>query len=197
MEVNSAINKLKDHILTKYEETKHKVGTNVIRGHLRTLSTEIEDGVALFLLDILPEGYKALVDCSVHIDGKSHRPDILIIDSENKVKFLVEVKTNMGWCRNATNELNKILQKHNKMASVGNIRCMFSNDPEINVFYSDEVKIFLIPFKKGNCSEDKHTNNMELAKEKGISYFRLFDNWYSNLENKEIEKFANTIIKGV
>ncbi|MDX9691590.1 MAG: hypothetical protein RBT45_03980, partial [Acholeplasmataceae bacterium] len=114
MDLNAAIDSLKNYISIKFEETKNKVGNNIIRGHLRTLSTEIEDGMALFLLEILPKGYRALVDCSVYVDGKNHRPDILIIDSENRVRFLIEVKTNMGWCRDATNELNKIIKKHNE-----------------------------------------------------------------------------------
>lgn len=83
------------------------MGYNITRGHLGTLSTEIEDDVAIFLLDILPAGYKAFVDCSVNIDGESHRPDILILDASNNVRFLVEVKTNMGWCRDASGKLEK------------------------------------------------------------------------------------------
>ena len=42
----------------------------MVRGHLRALSTEIEDGIAAFLLDILPEGYKAYVDASVRVGKK-------------------------------------------------------------------------------------------------------------------------------
>ena len=194
METIEAITKLKKYVYDRFEETKVKEGPNIIRGHLRALSTEIEDGVAIFLLDILPEGYKAFVDCSVNIEGESHRPDILVLDESNNVRFLIEVKTNMGWCRDASGELEKILHKHEHMKSVKNFACKFSYHSEEIVHYPDDVKVYLVPFTKSNEKEKKHESNKIKASEVGIKYFKLFDKWYWNLENKDITAFAADIL---
>ena len=194
METTEAIAKLKQYIFDRFEETKAKVGTNILRGHLRALSTEVEDGIAIFLLDILPAGYKAFVDCSVNIDSESHRPDILVLDKNNNVRFLVEVKTNMGWCRDASGELEKILHKHEHMKSVKDFVCRFSNDPEETVHYPNDVKVFLVPFTNSNSSQRKHEMNKVKASEMGIKYYILFDKWYSDLEDKDIAGFAADIL---
>lgn len=194
MDIKEAITKLKHYISDRFEETKVKAGPNITRGHFRALSTEIEDGIAIFLLDILPVGYKAFVDCSVNIDGESHRPDILVLDENNRVRFLVEVKTNMGWCRDASSELGKILHKHERMKSIKDFVCKFSNYPEETVRYPDDVKVYLVPFTNSNASDKKHEMNKIKASEMGIKYYKLFDNWYWNLEDKDITAFAKDIL---
>ena len=197
MEVDTAIETLKSYILEEFKKTKVKERPNMVRGHLRALSTEIEDGIAAFLIDILPEGYKAYVDSSVRVGKKTHRPDILIIDENDNVKALVEVKTNMGWCRNATSEIDKILFKHNEMVRKGTITCKFSNDPTVSVNYSSDVPVFLVAFTNDNCGIDKHKKNRNVANANNIKYHCLFSGWYWNLSNLEIQQFANEITRGV
>ena len=193
MQTDQAIEKLKKFIFDASENTKIKIGDNVKRGHLRSLSTEVEDGVAVFLLDILPDGYKAYVDPSIKVDNKTHRPDILIIDKNNNVKILVETKTNMGWCRNATEECEKILHKHDEMVRKGAITCTFSDKTTANVNYSTNVSIFLVSFTDDNCSADKHKRNRIVAESNSIKYFCLFSGWYDELKNLEIQQFADEI----
>lgn len=195
MEIDIAIESLKSYIVKEYEKTKTKIRPNMVRGHLRALSTEIEDGIAAFLLDILPEGYKAYVDASVRVGKKTHRPDILIIDDKNNVKALVEVKTNMGWCRDASKEIEKILFKHNEMISEGNVTCKFSNDHTVGVCYSDNVPVYLVAFTSKNCGDEQHGNNRKIAKSKRVNYYCLFSGWYDDsLIPLEINEFAKEII---
>lgn len=194
MNVDSAIKLLKEYIVSQYNNSKNSIRENISRGHLRSLSTDIEDGIAGFLLDILPEGYLAYVDVSVQIDNKKHRPDILIVDAENNVRAFIEVKANMGYCRDATKELNKILLKHKEMSSKGKITCTLSSKVKNTVNYSQEVEVFLVSFTSSNCSEKKHENNRRTSECKKIKYYCLFSGWYSeNLENLDIMEFANKI----
>jgi hypothetical protein len=84
--VDVAIDSLKKYIAAEFANTKKVIRHNLHRGHLRALSTEIEDGIAAFLSDILPLDYKIYVDASVRVGRKTHRPDILVIDNENQVR---------------------------------------------------------------------------------------------------------------
>lgn len=195
MEIEIAIESLKAYIVEEFEKTKIKIRSNMVRGHLRALSTEIEDGIAAFLLDILPEGYKAYVDASVRVGKKTYRPDILIIDNKNIIKALVEVKTNMGWCRNISEEIDKILFKRNKMISEGNVTCKFSNDQTVEVFFSKDVPIYLVAFTSENCSDRRHEDNRKIANAKNVKYYRLFKGWYDgSLIPLEINQFAEEVI---
>ncbi len=191
MRVNAAIDSLKKYILQEFQKTKITIRPNLHRGHLRALSTEIEDGIAAFLLDILPEEYKVYVDASVRVGRKTHRPDILVVDENDKVKALVEVKTNMGWCRDASAEIDKILFKHNEMVSNGTITCKFSNDATVTASYENSVPVFLVAFTSENCGSSRHENNRNVAKSKNVKYYCLFSGWYGDvLTDLDIKAFA-------
>lgn len=49
------INNLKEHIKATYQKTYNKLSSNIYRGHLRSISTDIEDGIALLISALLPE----------------------------------------------------------------------------------------------------------------------------------------------
>lgn len=194
MSVNAAIDALKKYILQEFQKTKITIRPNLHRGHLRALSTEIEDGIAAFILDVLPEGYKVYVDASVRVGKKTHRPDILIVDDNANVKALVEVKTNMGWCRDASAEIDKILFKHNEMVSIGTITCKFSNDATVTASYENNVPVFLVAFTSENCGNSRHDNNRNVAKSKNVKYYCLFSGWYGDaLADADIKDFAAEI----
>lgn len=80
------------------------------------------------------------------------------------------------------------------MKSVKNFVWKFSNYSEEVVHYQDDVKVYLVPFTNSNASEKKHEANKKKALEVGIKYFKFFDNWYWNLENKDISAFAADIL---
>lgn len=109
MKIEDAINELVSYMKKVYEQINNKVGQNIYRGHLRSISTDIEDGIALFLSKILPEGYKLFLDSSIHVDGVNFRPDVLVVNDKNECYAMIEIKANMGWCRDATNVINDIV----------------------------------------------------------------------------------------
>ena len=195
MDISTATKALKSYIAEEFAKTKNTIRANLHRGHLRALSTEIEDGIAAFLLDILGEGYKVYVDASVRVGGKTHRPDILVVDVNNRVKALVEVKTNMGWCRDASGEIGKILHKHEEMLSNGKIVCKFSNDKTVDALYTNDVLVFLVSFTDENCGAGRHECNRSAAKEKGVNYYCLFSGWYGDvLQDAGVKEFADRIV---
>lgn len=192
--VDVAIDSLKNYIATEFANTKKTIRNNLHRGHLRALSTEIEDGIAAFLSDILPSDYQIYVDSSVRVGSKTHRPDILVIDKAGKVRALVEVKTNMGWCRDASAELDKILFKHSEMISNGTITCKFSNEASAFATYTANVPVFLVAFTNENCGTRKHKANRSIADAKNVKYYCLFSGWYGDkLNDADIRDFATEI----
>ena len=50
MNVDSAIRVLKEYIVRQYNNSKNSIRENISRGHLRSLSTDIEDGIAGFFV---------------------------------------------------------------------------------------------------------------------------------------------------
>ena len=190
-----AIASLKNYIATEFANTKKAIRHNLHRGHLRSLSTEIEDGIAAFLSDIIPADYQIYVDASVRVGSKTHRPDILIVDNKGTVRALVEVKTNMGWCRDASAEIDKILFKHSEMISSGTITCKFSNEASATVAYTANVPVFLISFTNENCGTSKHIANRNVANARNVKYFCLFSGWYGDkLDDADIRDFAAEIL---
>lgn len=103
-----AIKNLIDRIAAIHRSTKEPLNNNIYRGHSRSISTDIEDSVALLLSELLPESYSFMLDPSIYIDGKNNRPDLLVLNSEDEVIAMIEIKANMGWCRNASSVLNGI-----------------------------------------------------------------------------------------
>ena len=193
--MNSPIENLKKYIKSAYESTSDQLATNIIRGHLRSISTDIEDGIAIFMSEILPSEYKILLDPSIHIGRKNNRPDLLIIDSKNIVKAMIEIKANMGWCRDATAVINDIVENNTKFSNQGVLNCEFSTQEDVKVAYNNDVKLFLVSLTDGNCPADKHQKNKEYASQNGVHQFNLFTGWYNSLEDLEIQDLINSLLK--
>lgn len=194
MNKKDAIILLKEYINKSYSSINEKIGPNIYRGHLQSLSVEIENGIALFVSNILP-GNKIFLDPSIHIDGKNNRPDLLVVNEAKEVVAMIEIKANMGWCRNAKSVIDDILLNNDKFIKEQLLYCEFSREESQSVTYNDKVKLFLIALTDGNCNEKHHKANKEYAKSNNVFQFNLFSGWYGELTNCEIEQFADELLK--
>ena len=192
MDISTAINNLKDNIKKIYVSSKETKNKNIYRGHLRSISTDIEDEIAYFIMSILSEGYKIYLDPSIYIDDQNHRPDLLILNNENEIKCLIEIKSNMGWCRDAKDVIKKISENDKLYKRERKLLCKFSTTENNDVYYND-VKLFLISLTSGNCCNSNHEANKIKAEKENCNYYMLFDGWYNELENRDIEEFANKL----
>lgn len=195
MDIKTAIEETKKYIYKSYEATEMKIGPNIYRGHLRALSTEIEDSIALFVTNILPN-CKAFLDPSIYLDGTNNRPDLLIVDENNDVFAMIEIKSNMGWCRNAKSVIDNIINNDLKFRNEGKLKCEFSREESQTIYYGDKVKLFLIALTDGNCSTKNHIINKQYAKTTKVYQFNLFSGWYGELEDCEIKDFAEALLDG-
>lgn len=194
MKIEDAINDLVSYIKKVYDQTSNKVGQNIYRGHLRSISTDIEDGIALFVSNILPDEYKFFLDSSIHVDGVNIRPDLLVVNDKNECYAMIEIKANMGWCRDATNVIDYIVSNHNKFIKETTLNCKFSKESTQSIIYGLNTKLYLISLTDGNCNAEKHDNNKAYASSVGIKQFNLFSGWYGELILCEIDGFAKDLL---
>lgn len=191
--IDREIDNLKESISEVFSVTKRQLKHNISRGHSRSISSDIEDNIALFISNILTEDYKIFLDPSIRVDSKNNRPDLLIIDENNHVVSMIEIKSNMGYCRVANGEIETIIANHNKFIEEGILFCKFSDAEEQVVNYNESVKLFLISLTSDNCSERNHINNKSYAEEQNVGYYNLFKGWYGELENNEVGSFVNKL----
>ena len=197
MDIEHAIANLKERIRVARESTKSKLAPNVRRGHLRSISTDIEDAIGLFVAEIVPEGCHVFLDPSIHVGGKNNRPDMLVVREDGTVAAMVEIKANMGWCRNASWVIDDILDNDAKFKGEGTLHCEFSKDDNADVSYGEGVKLFLVSLVDGNCPRDKHQANKAYASSHGVLQMNLFAGWYDSLGDLEVRSFAQEVVAAI
>lgn len=190
------VDDLKEGIKNIWVETRKNIATNIIRGHSRSISTDVEDQIALFISKVLDNKVKIFIAPSITIDGKTYRPDLLVV-RDNKVIALVEIKANMGWCRNASSVIDQELVNRHKVFSGKEIECKFSITGKSEmVRYDESVNLYLIALTSANGgkSED-NDNNKTYANGKGVKHYILFNGWYDKLETRDIDEFIKDLYK--
>lgn len=195
MNIDNAIEKLKTYNRGIYHSTYQKMGPNIYRGHLRSMSTHIEDGIALFVADILPSDYKFFIDPSIRLCGKNNRPDLLIVDENENVTAMVEIKANIGWCRDTSEVVNHIVNIDSQMKTQKDLKCIYSNKEYRMLHYGKDVKLFLAVFSGENGSGKFSESNKVYASDHSVYQFILFSGWYEALTNGEVEEFGRELLR--
>ena len=200
--MKTTIEELKNAIMTMYESAQRPLGDSIYRGHIRTMSFDVENALAVFLSKLLPT-HSIFVDSSINVDGKMHRPDILIVDDNGKVEAMVEIKSNMGYCRNASGIINSMLRTDKLFANAKNLLCKFISKGDLkkektfSITYNSNVNLFLVSLVTGNVSKENRQKNKKYANDNKVLFYELFYSGYgySNLKDKDISIFANAILE--
>lgn len=191
--IGKLTNKLKNNIFKAWKETKKNIGDNIFRGHARSISSDVEDAIAVFTSSVLKNKFEIYIDPSVTVNKKTNRPDFLIIKN-NEVVALAEIKSNMGYCRNATDVIDKIYEMNEIFKNAGTIKCKFSNQDLKIVKYSKNTKLLLITLTSQNGGKSESIEkNINYAKNKNINHFLLFDGWYDKLTNRDIDQYVSNL----
>ena len=189
------VDDLKERIKNIWKETRNNIEDNIIRGHSRSISTDVEDQIAWFIYKVLYDKVKIFIDPSITIDGQTYRPDLLVV-RDKKVIALVEIKANMGWCRNASSVIEKELEeRHSVFSKKEEIECKFSiTETSKIVNYDKSVKLYLIALTSANGGKlEDNNNNKAYAERHGVKHYILFDGWYDKLETRDIDDFINDL----
>lgn len=99
----------------------------------------------------------------------------------------------MGWCRNANEVINKLIDTDKLFKNKTKLCCKLSEENSRIVYYGNNVKLFLVSLTTGNCKEYYRKNNKEYAQSFNIFHFNLFEEWYDSLKNYEIYNFVDKI----
>jgi hypothetical protein len=86
------------NLYKKAEETLYK-HPDIKRGRSRTISGQAEDYCAQYLAVHLNKKYIYLIDQPVRVLGKTIYPDIVMLDKDNTIVSLMDVKMDLGWNR--------------------------------------------------------------------------------------------------
>lgn len=192
--IEDSIKNLKDYIKDVYEKTNRVIGRNIFRGHSRSISTDIEDGIAILIASLLDsEKFKILLDPSIYVANKNHRPDILVVNEKNEVVFMIEVKANMGWCRDAGGVLNGMMATHKLFHEKQILTCKIEEN-QIQVSYGNP-RLFLVSLTDGNCNAEKHALNKSYAQTINVKQYNLFSGWYGSLYDCEINEFCKDLLE--
>ena len=182
-----------EYIEEAYKSTAKQLARNIFRGHLRSISSDIEDGIAIFISKALPQDYKLFLDPTINIDNRINRPDLLVVDSHDNVAAMIEIKANMGWCRDAMPTIDNIIKKDTLFRSTKKLICEFSNKKIVEVSYEKGVKLYLISLTDKNCSGKRHEQNKQYALNNNVHYYNLFTEWYDSLQVKDAEVFLSDL----
>lgn len=173
-----------------YKRAQFSGFKNIHRGRNHCVSSKIEDLVALYIYKNLKhrQNYKVYTDKPISIKGvKSHTiyPDVLIVDKNNQIVSMFDVKTDMGYkrkelcdlCKNKSAQLDKLSKNKSYIQSFKN------GKTELSVTKNTNYNIVIISSKnwiKGWEDYVKKSNKI-----KGISVYVLFSGAHPNSKKTE------------
>ncbi len=188
--------KIIENLKKEYINQIKEIDENVYRGHISSLSIVGENEICLYLKRLLGNKHKFYIDPTVpkkySKDKKQTRPDILITDLNNNLKYAVEIKLNQGWSRKIDSGYVEKLKNDFKL---------FKHEGKIDIDYfifnetqkdyyergnveiktSNNVRYLYIVLTAANSKFEYHKYNYETLKKAGIEYYVLFDGWYHQL----------------
>lgn len=193
--------------------------TQVFRGHVESMSVYFEDEFTKFISEVLNDkSYKFYIDYTIG----TRRPDLLITKN-NKLVACIELKCNMGYCRDNVKKINESVKEVKTLMdkeelqifSTRQIKYLKNN---INKFEEDEIKKQIENETKNSGSMILHktikgtknvmcmlisltTSNISCkkldnftAEENVFSFISLFNGWYYELERDENRKMDSDLL---
>lgn len=190
------------HMLTEsvnnnYKVLNYRIEKNIWRNTRIAMGNCVENEIAKLINYVLKrKDYKYIIDAQLNYGEKNPiRPDILVVDKANVIKYMFEIKSQMGFSRNTKLEEYKAKQEKLFNASLiqyNRIQFEKGNEKDEIVPIKNRVK------ERLTCDKNIKTifvNLMQsngLSKEfeniKGVTYFSLFkkNTWYDSISYDNI-----------
>ena len=197
-------NKLIDYITNKYEkivkECNHINDKENVKRYTRPIMSQyVENGIALFINDIIKEKkMNYYIDTQLCVGERQPiRPDIIIYDEENVIHAIVEVKSQLGYSGNfKKSTYNNRIKKIKEAAKKNALEIKKGEDGPLKFTVSEKCKDFIVIL----MSENGRNN---VSKFEGTNYFVLFNStkekkvWYDSLSfdfiNKDVHGFEKLV----
>lgn len=171
-------------------------------GRKPSISSEVEEQITLFLSRILSDKYTFYIDCYMY----KRRPDVLVVDKDtNKCVLILEIKSCMGYYRELSNEeINSCVDlvnifKNKDIEAFSRYDTADSNMEYVEgklanpIRKNNNVKFMFVVLSRASCSEVAHLSNKNRLEKHNLYYYGLFDDWYDNLQDKEIYDFIDNL----
>ena len=195
-DLEEKIKDLKNKIEEFYKDkAKIDFSSNVLRGHVWPVAYEFEDRFTNILSEIFKDkDYCFYTDFSL----EKRRPDI-IITKKNKVVAMIELKANLGWCRDwdynkdektlkdEIKEKLELLKGNENSTSIINCTRKVKDLYENRDLIKDEIQKEEI-IEKYNKGTRDHTIKREIENNKNLK-FALIALTSDNIPTNKLEKF--------
>lgn len=161
----------------KLEKQKNNIANNpnIQRYTSYPMSYIVENAVAILINEIKKGKINCIIDPQLSVDKTIYRPDIIIYDKNNVIKYIIEVKSHLGY-------LNKDFSKkyQEKINKIKKAKQISLKKTEFTIH--NQLKHCLVILMKANSHQNEENLN--------IPYFILFEKnkWYNDLNINFINK---------
>ncbi len=161
----------------KLEKKKNNIANNpnIQRYTSYPMSYIVENAVAILINEIKKGKINCIIDPQLSVDKTIYRPDIIIYDKNNVIKYIIEVKSHLGY-------LNKDFSKkyQEKINKIKKAKQISLKKTEFTIH--NQLKHCLVILMKANSHQNEENLN--------IPYFILFEKnkWYNDLNINFINK---------
>ncbi|MCK4787955.1 MAG: hypothetical protein KAV87_29650 [Desulfobacteraceae bacterium] len=165
------------------------------RGRSHAISGLLEDLFAAFLAFNFTGHYELLVDQPITVNRSTMYPDIILV-KDNKVRDLVDVKTDLGWkriefvqlCKETDSKLAKIGRKE------GTVRDGVTKEQKVLKLLK-QVRYHIVIISGQNIPKEQFRKNIDGVKKlKHIGVYVLSENQHPNVYGKSIDEIMEAMV---
>ena len=128
---------------------------NVKRGRSSSISSELEDLTAFFIALNNPNQCSYFTDQPMKFEGSTTKyPDIVIQNKDEKIKNLIDVKTDIGWNRDAMFSFCEEWER--RIESIKGAKTKFKQGKDKSIYhgiFSKELKYHVLVISKINSGK--------------------------------------------
>ena len=136
---------------------------HIHRGRSRSISSELEDLLALYLAKNNPTPCEYYTDQQVRFGGRTRYPDIIVQQSDGTINDLIDVKSDIGWKRDSLFEFCSEWEATiNEMKGKTVSFLRGADKQRINGKFSDKLKYHVVLISRLNSSKvlEEHYNRV-------------------------------------
>jgi hypothetical protein len=163
---------------------------NIFRGRSSSISSSFEDLMALFIALNNPNNCQYFTDQAMKFNNKTYYPDVVILEENNNIKHLIDLKTDLGWNRTGLYSFCK--KKDELMKSIKNTETFFKKGKtkeKITAIFAEKIVYHIVILSKEN-SGNIFLDHMIKANEtlNNVKVYLLSEGEHPNSYNSLLEK---------
>lgn len=195
---------LVEQIHNLYKEAKNSKYQHdrIFRGEGRSISSEMEDLFASFLIDKLPTNTSLFINQTITTGTKETRirikPDIVVV-RDNTIKSIIDLKMDLGYKRNEFGEFwdardSQMSELYNKVFSLN--KKDKGVETKLELVFSKNAKLFFIVVSDKNINEAQLGEiKSRIGKKINSEVYFLFEGVHPNSTKTSIDELILNVAK--